>query len=224
MSTCLRAPRILARTLCQELRRANYSRTDILLLVNELLDQVSNDIRSTPSGQTSTADLVVDEHTGLHGAEVLSNILEFELRQTGKGPPRGAVMVLCFDVELPGTCPPEVQREFHRRIADVLRGAKRRHDSLGLLHTRRYLLILTQVDAENVRAIERRYCSELEEKLESCVWEPRIAIRCAISHGQGSSPEQLIGECLESAIRYVGRSPASGEIGPSERDGARTAA
>src|SRR5262245_58557583 len=95
-----RATGLFARTIFKELKRAEYSKAEVVNFINELIELV------TTEGRVGPLTGIVDPETQIPNLQAVSQALEFEMhRSRERGTP---VALLVFELILPSWVPDDV--------------------------------------------------------------------------------------------------------------------
>lgn len=125
---------LFARTVHKQLRQAGYDRTELVALLNELIDLILAGEDDEPLSGVS------DSETSLANADAVLDGLAFEMRRARDlGTP---LLVALLEIEPPDWCPDEAAWALHARVAKQLRRGVRPGDLVGRLGATRYAVVL----------------------------------------------------------------------------------
>ncbi len=186
----LRATSTVAKSFYRELRRADYSSQDVLRLVNEMMELLTHDARSTASGEQRVGP-TVDRETGLPNAGVLGEVLEFELSHARGGQ---GLLVVRLDVELPVLADDELHHAVHESLSQALRKLVRSTESVGRLAAGRYLIIIPRGRLDVVQPLLKRLGAAFA-RLEGLRRGVRIGGRAAVFDGSIVTAADLLDRC-----------------------------
>ncbi len=149
-----RATSLFARTVFRELRRAGYSRAEVLAFVGEMMDLVT-----TSEADDERLTSITDAETSAPNAEAVRDALEFELRRANE---RGSSLLLVvIEPTVADWVPDDVAQRFHADVARYLQRGAREHDTVGRLDEKRHIAVLAGPALDMADAIVRRWLGPL---------------------------------------------------------------
>ncbi len=155
-----RAIGIFSRSILRELKRAHYSRQDVLLLVNALLEATGTEFGADAA---SWRGRVHDAETDLLADATLRDALAFVLRASREA--GASVLLVVVSVEAEAHCSDESLLAAHEAIAARLHRDVRDGDVTGRLSSNDYVIALPGATTASARPILRRFLKPLVDEV-----------------------------------------------------------
>jgi len=149
-----RATNLFARTVFRQLRRAGYTRGEIVSFLNEMMDLLATE---PPDGGPLSG--IADPETRIANFDVLVEALAFEMRRARDT--SAPLLVVALETLLPDWTPDDAVRAFHERIARQLPRAIRPEDTVARIDGTRYAIVLSSGTSEVAGTIIHRIVGAL---------------------------------------------------------------
>jgi NTE family protein len=187
MRSGLKATSLLARTLYSELARSGYSTADVVRLVAEVLAIATATERNRQRPDDQPA--LCDPETGDPSQEAILEIAAFELRHLANRTKKGPLALVCVDVALPPFCPWD--GVIQARTSSLLHDSVRASDSVGMLGTMRYALVLPNFPTVALAGLKARLAGAFQRDVLRQFEGTKVHLRVAFAEPPTSARELL---------------------------------
>jgi NTE family protein len=153
---------------------------------------------------------VTDIETALPNPEALVDALDYELKRAPHG---GTTLLLCFDVELPDSCPDDAAAQLHAAIARQLRRGVRPTDTIARLGLERFAVIFPGASEDQSAAMAERLLGPIVRGRKNRFPEgTRIGIRGAAATAADVSGAEFLARCVALEASQLVMVTATGPV------------
>ena len=204
----VRATGQFARTVFAELRSAGYRREDVLHFINEMMELISTDIRTSSTDEEPPG--IFDAEAGLLDRTTITEVLDFELKRASRDRRRAPVSVLGLDLLVPSWVSSSVRARVHTLLAQEFHLRLRRSDAFGKLGAERYLVVLPEAKQGVAVALRDTLSQLMAERTDEFPDGMVLQLRWARDEARTASASTLLDECFAQPPDVVAHTSGAG--------------